>query len=83
MTSVVGFGAVAFFTCPSAGAATAAAPFAYLTIVLIVHAASAAVIGLPSDHFVPERSVNVHVLPSFDVFQDFAQSPSMKYPFFP
>ena len=75
MTSVVAFGAVAFFTCPSAGAATAAAPFAYLTIVLIVHAASAAVIGVPSDHFVPERRANVHVLPSFEVFHDFAQSP--------
>jgi hypothetical protein len=44
-------------------------------VVLIVHAASAAVIACPSDHFVFGKSLNVHVLPSFDVFHDFASRP--------
>ena len=75
MTSVVGFGADALFTWLRAGAATAVGPFWYLTTVSIVHAASVAVSGCPSDHLVPERSLNVQVLPSFDFDHDVAQSP--------
>jgi len=42
---------------------------------LNVYAASLAVSGCPSDHL-PGLSLNVHVRPSFDVVQLFAQSPS-------
>src|SRR5262245_39216651 len=76
--SVVEFGAVARTTWLVALASTAVAPAAYLTVVLMVHAASSAVIARPSDHFVLGRSLYVHVFPSFDAFQDFAQSPVMK-----
>ena len=61
---VVEFGAVARFAWLSDVACTAVAPSAYLIVVLIVHAASAAVIGRPSDHFAFGRSLNVQVLPS-------------------
>ena len=57
---------------------TAVAPSTYLTVVLIVHAASSAVIGLPSDHFPFGRSLKVQVLPPLDAFHDFAKSPMMK-----
>src|SRR4029453_7391735 len=80
MTSVVGLGAVARFAWWSDVAWTAVAPSAYLSVVLIVQAASSAVIGLPSDHFEPERSLNVQDLPSFEWLHDFAQSLVMKYP---
>ena len=42
--------------------------------VLIVHATSAAVSGLPSDHFALATVVNVQVLPSFEVFHERAKS---------
>ena len=59
---------------------TAVAPSAYLTVVLIVHAASSAVIGRPSDQRVFGRSLNVQFLPFFDVDQELAQSPSIPNP---
>src|SRR5690349_1395013 len=77
-TSVVGFTAVAFWAWFSADASTAVAPSAYLIVVLIAHAASDAVIGFPSDHFVFGRSLNVQTLPPAEAFQDLAQSPSRK-----
>ena len=58
------------------------APAPYLIVVLMVHAASSAVIALPSDHRPFESSLNVHVLPPLDAFHDFAQSPTMTYPSF-
>ncbi len=42
----------------------AVAPLAYFRMVANVQAASAAVSGLPSDHFAPGWVWNVHVLPS-------------------
>ncbi len=55
--------------------AALAAPVAlYLTSVLIVQAASSAVIGLPSDHFAFGRVLNVQVLPPSLDFQDVAKS---------
>src|SRR6187200_1384865 len=82
MMSVEAFGAVARTTWFTADPCTAVAPPTYLTVVLIVHAASSAVIARPSDHFPFGRSLNVQDLPSFDAFQDFAQSPTTKYPSF-
>ena len=67
MTSVVGSVASALLTCATAAAATAVGPFAYLTMVLIVQAASSAVIGLPSDHLVSGFSLNVQSLPSAEM----------------
>ena len=69
-------GAVSLVACEMNGASDAAGPFAYLRIVLPVQAASSAVSGLPSDHL-PGLSVNVQVRPSFEVFHDFAQSPTI------
>jgi len=52
-----------------------AAPLAaYLMSVLIDHAASRAVSGLPSVHFAPLRVLNVHVLPPFEIFHEVAKS---------
>ena len=77
MTSVVGSVASAFLTCADgAAAATAVGPFWYLTMVLIVQAASSAVIGLPSDHLVSGLSLNVQSLPSAECVQESAQSPT-------
>jgi hypothetical protein len=42
--------------------------------VLIVQAASLAVSGLPSVHFAPLRTVNVHVLPPLLAFHFVAKS---------
>src|SRR5262249_8680947 len=77
-TSVVAFGAVARLACWSDAAWTAVAPLAYLIGVLIVQAASSAGSGCPSDHFVSPCSLNVHTLPPWVVFHDFAQSPTME-----
>ena len=41
-------------------------------IIWNVHAASSAVAGVPSDHFIPGRILNVHVLPSADWLHDSA-----------
>jgi hypothetical protein len=64
----------------SAAARYAAGPAAYLTMVLPVHAASAAVSGLPSDHFPPVFRWKVQVLPSEDCVQLVAHSPSIFSP---
>ena len=72
--------ASALTTCPSAGAATAVGPAAYSMMVLIVQAASLAVSGVPSDHVPPGLRLNVQSLPSGEVSQDEAQSPSMTRP---
>src|SRR3954465_12791411 len=79
MTTVVGSVASAFLTCASAGAMTAVGPLAYLTVVLIVQATSSAVIGCPSDHFVPDLRWNVQSFPSLDVSQESARSPTITY----
>ena len=60
--------------CAISPAELAVAPPLYLTAVLIVHAASAAVSGWPSDQTAPLRVLNVHVLPPFDAFHDVAKS---------
>ena len=60
------FGAVAFVMWATRPAEAAVAPPLYLIEVLIVHAASAAVSGLPSLHFACGCVLNVHVLPWFD-----------------
>ena len=73
-------GASALVTCASAAAATAVGPSAYLSVVLIVQAASSAVSGVPSDHVPPGLSLNVQSLPSADVSHDSAQSPSITSP---
>ena len=46
----------------------------YLTSVLIVHAASSAVSGLPSDQVAPGLVWNVQVSPSFEVSHFVAKS---------
>jgi hypothetical protein len=59
--------------CAIRPASFAAPPFLYLMSVLMVHAASAAVRGLPSLHLALARVVNVHVLPPFDYFHERAK----------
>src|SRR5215470_18692524 len=54
----------------------AAAPLRSRTMVLIVHAASCAVSGLPSDHLACGTIANVSVRPPFDSFQEVAKSGS-------
>src|SRR5690242_12885389 len=76
MTSVWSLGAENDTAWEMNGASAAAGPFLYLMIRLPVQTPSSAVSGLPSDHCAT-RTSKVHVLPSFDVFQDFAQSPSI------
>ncbi len=76
MTSVAGSVASALLTCATPAAATAVGPFWYSTVVLIVQAASSAVIGLPSDHLVSGLSLNVQSLPSAECVQESAQSPT-------
>ena len=56
------------------GLSAAAAPVCSFTTVLMVNAASEAVIGLPSVHTAPDLSLNVHVRPSSLVVQDSAKS---------
>ena len=56
----------------------AVGPFAYLTVVLIVQAASSAVMGVPSDQLVPGARWNVQSRPSGEVSQEVAQSPTRK-----
>ncbi len=80
MTSVLSSVASALFTWVSAAAATAVGPFAYLIVVLIVQAASSAVSGVSSDHVPPGFRWKVQSLPSADVSQDSAQSPSITSP---
>ena len=73
-TSVVGVGAVALVMWAIRPASFAAPVFLYLTAVVIVQAASAAVSGWPSVHFALATVVNVQVLPSFDTCHDLAKS---------
>ncbi len=54
---MVGLGASTVVTWATEFASTAAASLWYLTMVLAVHATSAEVSGLPSDHLAPECSV--------------------------
>src|SRR5581483_9481515 len=65
-TRVVGFGALAWMMCATRPTEAAVAPFLYLIEMLIVHAASAAVSGLPSLHLACGCVLNVHVLPWFE-----------------
>ena len=71
MSSSVASALLTVETVYEAQLAAAASP--YLTSVLIVQAASAAVSGLPSDHFAPGCVLNVQVLPSCEVSQLSAQ----------
>ena len=66
---MVAFGAVALFMCATYPAELAVAPFANFRMVLKVQAASAAVSGLPSDHFAFGWVVKVQVRPSGEVVQ--------------
>ena len=68
------FGALAFLMCAISPAAFAAPEPWYLMSVLIVHAASRAVRGLPSDHLAPLRVWNVQFLPPFEIVHDVAKS---------
>src|SRR5262249_55490392 len=76
MTSVWSSGALNLTACEMNGASAAVAPALYFMTRLPVHTASLAVSGRPSDQK-PGLTLKVQVLPSFDVVQDFAQSPSM------
>ncbi len=76
MTSVLGFGADAPLTPSSTLARYDVAPDRYLSVVWIVHTASCAVSGTPSDHLPPGRRWNVHTRPSALCVQLFAQSPT-------
>ena len=78
MTSVSSVGASAFTTCDSAEAATAVASSANWRIVLMVHAASPAVMGVPSDQL-PFFRVKVYTVPSSDTVHDSARSPSNSF----
>ena len=71
---MVAFGAAAFVMCATRPAAFAAVPFWNATSVLIVHAASEAVSGFPSDHLAPGRVWKVHVFPSVETCQLVAKS---------
>ena len=71
---MVGLDATALVMCAISPASFAAPVFLYLTAVLIVHAASAAVSGWPSVQIAPATVLNVQVLPSFDTCHDFAKS---------
>src|ERR1700712_4634701 len=75
MTSVARSGAVSLVACDRNGARVEVIVLAYLRYRLPVQAPSSAVSCCPSDHL-PGLSLNVHVRPSFDVVQLFAQSPS-------
>src|SRR5262245_25195692 len=73
-TSVVALGALACLMCAISPASLAAPPLWYLMSVLIVQAASPAVNGLPSLHLALGCVLNVHVLPPFEAFHDFAKN---------
>ena len=79
MTRVSGSGASQLATWDRNGASEAVGPPLYCTIVLQVQAPSSAVRGVPSDQE-PGLTLNVHVLPSGDVSQLSAQSPSNSKP---
>src|SRR4051812_37821448 len=76
MTSVWSSGAENFTACEMNGARFAVGPLLYFSTRLPVQTASFAVSGLPSDQK-PGFTLKVQVLPSLEVVQDFAQSPSM------
>jgi hypothetical protein len=73
-TRVVAFGAFAPVMCETRPATFAVAPSLYLTSVLIVQAASAAVSGLPSLHLACGWVLNVHDLPSFEACHEVAKN---------
>ena len=75
ITSVVGSGASKLVECAINGAIIAAGPSPYLMMRLPVKAASAAVIGLPSDHEPLDLTLKVQTLPSLEVVHESAQSP--------
>ena len=71
-----GFGAEAPLTPSSTLARYDVAPDRYLSVVWIVHTASAAVSGTLSDHLPPPRRWNVHTRPFRLCVQLLAQSPT-------
>ena len=71
---MVAFGAVALFMCATYPAELAVAPSANFKMVLKVQAASAAVSGLPSDHFAFGWVWKVQVRPSGETCQLRAKS---------
>jgi hypothetical protein len=71
---VVSSGASAFTRWLRVAACVEVTLLANFSTVSKVKTASAAVIGLPSDHWAPLRSVNVQVFPSADVVHFVAKS---------
>ena len=67
-------GAVALTMCATSPAELAVGPLWYFKIVVKVQAASAAVSGLPSDHFAPLTVWNVQTLPPSVTVQLVAKS---------
>src|ERR1022692_1949890 len=77
ITRVVGFGADAPIMCSSRPAHCPAGPFLYFMTSLMVQATSAAVSGLPSDHFAFGTVWKVQVRPSAEADQLRAKSASI------
>ena len=73
-TRVLSSVASTVFTKPSDPMRLPAGPSPYFRMVFIVHAASFAVSGWPSDHFAFGTVWNVHVSPSAEVSHDCAKS---------
>src|SRR5918999_6116464 len=80
ITSVLSSGALNSLMFDRAADRAAVGPARYLRMVFPVHAASAAVRGLPSDHLPPGLRLKVHVRPSGVCDQSSAQSPSILIP---